>query len=117
MNISTESMKKLKDLKNKLYKEIKEEIDGKIDQDGIILVFLDKIEKNYDYFFKTDDRILIEKSGDEITIRDNFDSKGEFIEADKLYNLIICKAKVKETIIDAITKYNKNNDKIKLLID
>lgn len=117
MNISDNNIKKLRSLKEKFYDSIKNEIKEKVIEDGTIKVFLDTVEKDYEYFFKSDDNIFIKKQKDDIIITDTLSDKGAFIENANLYNFIICKAKIKEVILKSIESYNKNNDKIKNLID
>ncbi len=117
MNISNESFDKLIQLKEKFYDNLVDEVRQNMIQDGIIYVPLDTIEKDYEYFFKSDDNIIIEKTGSDIKIYDTFDKKDRTIQNDNMYHLIICKKKVKEAFIKEIERYNKNNEKIKNLVD
>ena len=115
MNISDKNIEKLIEMKKSFYEEIKSEVKDKILDDGNLYIKLDKIEKDYDYFFTSKDYILIVKKDDNIEISDNFDANGILIENKNNYNLLQCKKKILNTILDDIEKYNKINTKISAL--
>ncbi len=115
MNISDKNIQKLNNMRDEFYKEIKDEIKDKIAEDGSIYVKLDKIEKDYTYFYKSSDYILITQKGGKIEVTDNFDEQGDLIANEHKYNLIICKTKIKKEVLADIEKYNKINDKINAL--
>ena len=51
MNISDKNIEKLANMKKAFYEEIKEKFKDKILEDGSIYIKLDKVEKEYNYFF------------------------------------------------------------------
>jgi hypothetical protein len=109
-NMSDKNVEKLKTLKNDLYNTIKNSVQDLIEDDGSIYVKLDTLEKNYDYFFTSEDYILIKKHGIEIEISDNLDREGSRQENLNMYNLIVCKEKILTEIIPkVIADYNKDN--------
>lgn len=112
MNISDKNIEKLANMKKAFYEEIKEKFKDKILEDGSIYIKLDKVEKEYNYFFTSKDYILITKKEENIEVTDNFDTNGILVENDNNYNLIQCKKKVLEFIEKDITKYNNINVKI-----
>jgi len=115
MNVSDKNIEKLNTIRKDFYEELKGEVAGKIEEDGEIWVKLDKIEKDYTYFYKSSDYIKITQKNGDITISDNFDEKDILTANEYKYNLIICKTKVKKEVLTEIEKYNKLNSKIDAL--